>query len=48
MITPLAPGQVESRVLADMAREIASRAEDVPAATVTTHLHWQPALPNGR
>ena len=48
MITPLAPGQVESRVLADMAREIASRAEGEPAATVTTHLHWQPALSTGR
>ena len=47
MITPLAAGQVESRVLAEMAREIANRAQDEPAATVTAHPHWSPALPTG-
>jgi prevent-host-death family protein len=47
MITPLAPGQVESRVLAEMAREIASKAEDEPAATVTALPHSSPALPTG-
>jgi prevent-host-death family protein len=48
MITPLAPGQVESRVLAEMAREIASKADDEPAATVTAHPHWSPAFPTSR
>ena len=32
IITPLAPGKVESRVLAEMARELANRADDEPAA----------------
>jgi prevent-host-death family protein len=45
MITPLASGQVESRVLAEMAREIANRAQDEPAATVTVPSQWSPALP---
>jgi prevent-host-death family protein len=48
MIMPLAPGQIESRVLAQMAREIANRAGDEPAATVTAHPYWSPALPTGR
>ena len=47
IITPLAPGQIESRVLAEMAREIANRADDEPAATVTAHPLWSPALPTG-
>ena len=48
MITPLAPGQVESRVLAEMAREIADRTQDEPVASVIAHPHWSPALPTGR
>ena len=48
MITPIAPGQIESRVLAQMAREIANRSEDEPAAKVTAHPYWSPALPTGR
>jgi len=47
MITPLAAGQVESRVLAEMAREIVTRAQGEPAASVSAHPHWSPALPTG-
>jgi antitoxin (DNA-binding transcriptional repressor) of toxin-antitoxin stability system len=48
MITPLAPGQVESRVLAEMAREIVNRAQGEPDASVTAPPYWSPALPTGR
>jgi antitoxin (DNA-binding transcriptional repressor) of toxin-antitoxin stability system len=46
-ITPLAAGQVESRVLSEMAREIADRTQDEPAASVIAHPHWSPASPTG-
>ena len=44
VITPLAPGQVESQVLAEMAREIAGQEPHrVPAAA---RPHWPSALPS--
>jgi antitoxin (DNA-binding transcriptional repressor) of toxin-antitoxin stability system len=48
IITPLASGQVESRVLTEMAREIADRTQDEPAASVITHPQWSPAFPTSR
>ena len=44
VIAPLAPGQVESRVLAEMAREIAKGAGCRPSAVVSERPHWSPAL----
>lgn len=44
IITPLAPGHVESRVLAEMAREIAKRDRRQPSAAVTVRPRWSPAL----
>lgn len=37
MITPLAHGLVESRVLAEMAREIADRDKDEPSVSAIPH-----------
>jgi hypothetical protein len=42
VITPLAPGQVESRVLPVMARQIAQQGGH--AAAVAAHAHRPPAL----
>lgn len=47
MITPLALGVVESRVLSEMAREIADRDPDEPASVIA-HPHWAVALPTGQ
>jgi antitoxin (DNA-binding transcriptional repressor) of toxin-antitoxin stability system len=44
VITPLAPGHVESQVLAEMAREIAEQ-EQRQAAVAAARPHWSPALP---
>lgn len=43
-ITPLAPGQVESRVLPEIAGRIAKRGWGDPAAAVTARARWSPAL----
>jgi prevent-host-death family protein len=48
IITPLASGYVESRVLAEMAREIEDQAQDEPAASVIAHPYWAAALPTGQ
>jgi antitoxin (DNA-binding transcriptional repressor) of toxin-antitoxin stability system len=45
VITPLAPGQVESQVLAEMAREIEKR-EWHQADDAATRPHWSSALPS--
>ena len=45
VITPLAAGEVESRVLAEMAREIAQRGQYQPAPAATVGTHWSPAVP---
>jgi antitoxin (DNA-binding transcriptional repressor) of toxin-antitoxin stability system len=45
IITPLPPGQVESRVLAEMAREISKRDRRQLSAAVTARPRWSPALP---
>jgi antitoxin (DNA-binding transcriptional repressor) of toxin-antitoxin stability system len=44
-ITPLEPGQVESRVLSVIARQIAKRGWGGRAAEVTARTRWSPALP---
>jgi hypothetical protein len=44
IITPLAAGEVESRVLAEMAREIAQRGQYRPAPAATKGTHWSPAV----
>ena len=46
-ITPLAPGQVESRVLAEMGRQIAKRDQRRPASAVTARTHRRPGLSAG-
>ena len=43
VITPLVPGQVESQVLAEMAREIAGQEQHQAAATAPPH--WPSASP---
>jgi hypothetical protein len=43
-ITPLAPGQVESRVLPEMARQIAKRGRGHLVAAITARPHWSRAL----
>jgi antitoxin (DNA-binding transcriptional repressor) of toxin-antitoxin stability system len=45
IITPLLPGQVESRVLGEMAREIGKRDRRQPGPAVTADWCWSPALP---
>ena len=43
-ITPLVPGQVESRVLSEIAGQIAKRGWGHPAAAVTARARWSTAL----
>jgi antitoxin (DNA-binding transcriptional repressor) of toxin-antitoxin stability system len=43
-ITPLAPGQIESQVLPEIAGQIAKRGWGHPAAAVTARARWSPAL----
>jgi antitoxin (DNA-binding transcriptional repressor) of toxin-antitoxin stability system len=43
-ITPLAPGQAESRVLAEIARQIAERSQGHRATAVTARQRRSPAL----
>ena len=45
VITPLASAEVESRVLAEMAREMAQRDRCQAAPAVTAGQRWSPALP---
>ena len=44
VITPLVPGQVESQVLAEMAREIVGQEQH--QAPAVARPHWPPALPS--
>jgi antitoxin (DNA-binding transcriptional repressor) of toxin-antitoxin stability system len=44
IITPLAPGQVESRVLPEMARQFAKRDQGRPVAAITARPRWSRAL----
>ena len=44
IITPIAPGQVESRVMPEMARQFAKRDPSHPVAAIAARPRWSRAL----
>jgi antitoxin (DNA-binding transcriptional repressor) of toxin-antitoxin stability system len=44
VIRPLSPRPAESRILAEVAREVAARAHGRPANAAPAHQRWSPAL----